>query len=152
MLVIYDTREKHPFDFSFFGWEMKRGTVQTGDYIFEELDICLERKRNTGEIAMNLGSKWKQFEAELNRMQSYKYKFIVCEFNINDISSFPKNSGIPQREWKYLKMTSQFIQKRFFEETSKRGIEIIFSANKTKAEEKVYEIVTHIKNGVNNES
>lgn len=146
MIVTYDTREKHPFDFTFFGWEMKRGTIHTGDYIFDDLDICIERKRTTGEIAMNLGVKWKQFESELNRMEKYRFKFIVCEFSINDISSFPKGSGIPQKEWKNLKMTSQFIQKRFFEETSKRGIELIFASNKTKAEEKIYEIVTNIKN------
>ena len=147
--VIYDTREQYPLDLQLFGFEMVRGTIKTGDYAVEGLDLCIERKRNTGEISMNLGSKWKQFEAELDRMVAFSHKYIVCEFTLDDIDTFPAGSGIPRKRWKYLRMSSGFIKKRFFEETEKRNIEVVFAGSKERAEEYVADIITSlIKNDI----
>jgi hypothetical protein len=144
MNITVDTREQMPWDLSFYGFTMTKGTVKTGDYSVEGLDLCIERKKNTAEIALNLGSKWKPFKAELDRMVDFKYKFIICEFDIQDIYNFPKGSGIPEREWKNLRVSSKFIQKRLFEETSKRGIEIILAGSRQKAEEKVADLIHNI--------
>lgn len=129
-----------------YNFEMVRGTVKTGDYLVEGLEdiLCIERKRNTGEISMNLGSKWKPFEAELNRMLEFKHKYILCEFSLDDIDTFPVNSGIPRKRWKYLRMSSNFIKKRFFEETEKRNIEVIFAGSKERAEEYMADIINNL--------
>lgn len=142
--IIVDTREQMPWDLSFYGFNMTRGTVKTGDYEVEGLNLCLERKKSTCEIALNLGSKWKPFKAELDRMMDFEYKFIICEFSIDDIYNFPKGSGIPERDWSRLRMSSAYIQKKFFEETSKRGIEIILAGSRSAAEKKVVSLINNI--------
>lgn len=127
-----------------YNFEMVRGTVKTGDYAVEGLDLCVERKRNTGEISMNLGSKWKQFEAELDRMVLFEHKYVLCEFTLDDIDTFPVNSGIPKKRWKYLRMSSNFIKKRFFDETEKRNIEVVFAGSKERAEEYMADIIMNL--------
>jgi len=146
MIIKIDTREQYPWDFTFYGGQTKRIKVDTGDYTIDGLEnmISIERKRNTGEIALNLGKKWKQFQAELDRMIEIKYKYIVCEFNSTAIINFPFDSGIPKRDWPYLRMNGPFIQKKLFSEAAKRGIEILFFDSAQQAEKEVYDILSGI--------
>lgn len=146
MIILQDTREKMPWDFSFYGIETKKQKLDTGDYTVEGLEhlLCFERKRNTGEISTNLGYKWKQFSSEFDRMALFKYKYIICEFPFSDLIIFPENSGIPKKFWNGLRMTGNFLQKRFTEETEKRGIEIIYCENTSEAQKKVIELSKEI--------
>ncbi len=116
-LVIRDTREQQGWDFP------KRdrclGTderfLKTGDYSVDgyESVFVVERKRNTSELAQNIIDD--RFERELQRMEEFRFGFVVCEFNLEDIVRYPRNSGIPSSKWKDLRITPQFMMKRVHE-------------------------------------
>lgn len=113
MIIIQDTKEKMPWHFDIYdccdGQVVQ--SLKTGDYTvkgYESL-ICLERKRTVGEIAINLGSKVKQFKAEFERMSTFRFRFIICEFPSSKILEFPRGSGIPQRVWPKLRINGKYI-------------------------------------------
>lgn len=138
MIVIQDTREKYPWDFSFYNdITVERTKLDTGDYSIKgyETEICLERKRSVAEIAINLGKKAKQFEEEFARMATFRYAFVICEFNIEDIERFPVGSDIPKYKWKYIRMSPQFILSRLNKWSETYGIEIIYCGNTSNAED-----------------
>src|SRR6185312_8933976 len=100
--VIRDTREQ-------LGWTFAKhspclgtvsGTLKTGDYTLKGLEetFVIERKRNTAEVAANVAQD--RFWRELERLESFALPFIVCEFSLADVLSFPENSGIPEFKWK----------------------------------------------------
>jgi hypothetical protein len=136
MKIIQDTREKYPWNFSLYNIECIKRKLDTGDYSIEgyEDQICLERKRTTSEIAINLGKKCKPFEAELQRMATFRFAFILCEFELEDITRFPVGSGIPQNQWPYIKMTPQFIHSRLNKWSETYGVEIIYCGDTSNAE------------------
>lgn len=146
MIVLYDSREKEPWDLSFYNIEMQRQKVDTGDYTIQGMEdiLSIERKKSTGELAVNLGFKWPQFEKELNRMLDIKHCFLICEFEITNISKFPVSSGIPERDWAKLRMNANYMQKKLFGECEKRGIELIFCSTKSDAEKEVAKIIKSI--------
>lgn len=101
--------------------------IETGDYGIKELKhniLSIERKFSVGEIYQNLFEK--RFERELDRLEKFKYKFIICQFESRDILSFPYNSGIPQRFWDGLKANGEFIMSKLAGITIKRNIPVIF--------------------------
>lgn len=146
MIIIQDTREQKPWDFSFYDECEKQviRTVKTGDYTIEGLEdkICIERKRNSSEIAFNLGQKYKPFERELERMRSFTFKYIICEFPHHLLDIFPKESGMPIYKQKYSKISGNFIKSKINKITDEYGIEFIFCQNSFKAQEKAIEIFT----------
>jgi hypothetical protein len=109
--VLVDTREQIPWEFP----GSRPATLKTGDYTLEgfETSLCVERKRNTGEIAANLTQD--RFERELGRMDEFPFSFVVCEFTLADLLAFPRNSGIPPHRWKWVRLTPQFLLKRVME-------------------------------------
>lgn len=137
MIILCDTREKHPLNFSFYDKEMESQGLKTGDYSVKGFEdkICIERKRNTGELSINLGSKWKQFSEELLRMCIYPHKVILCEFPEHHLDTFPKNSGIPEKHWSKLRISSGFLKKRLYSIPDTYDIEIVFTNSKEQAEE-----------------
>lgn len=142
MIILIDTREQMGWDFSFFDVETKSQKLDTGDYTIEGTDnlICVERKRNTGELAINLGQKKKQFDAEMERMKDFKFKYLVFEFSIGDMMSFPKNSGIPKDKLSKIRMNSKYMMKCLEEYQNKYGIEILYCNNKDEACETALEL------------
>jgi hypothetical protein len=148
MIIIRDGREKEPWNFSFFPEvkEYKTQALKTGDYTlwgYQDI-ISIERKRNTAEIAINLGKKWKTFEKELKRLEPIPHKYIICEFPESDLDIFPENSGVPKKLWSTLRMSSSFLKSRLYSETIKYNIELIFSVNKSEAEQRAIEIFKNI--------
>lgn len=154
MKVIQDTREKYPWTFKFYDdIELERRKLDTGDYSIEgfEDQICLERKRTTGEISLNLGQKSKQFEEELKRMASFRFAFIICEFTIDNVYEFPVNSGIPERNWKYLRMSPKFIASRLNQWSETYGVEVIYCGNTSNAEDTAVSILRESYNVIQSE-
>ncbi len=111
--IIKDTREKE-----LHGWEFKEsdflsGTKQekldTGDYSIENFEsvFTIERKATTSEIANNIHEE--RFKNELERLDNFKWPFLICEFTIADILTFPVNSGIPPRYWNKIKVKPQYL-------------------------------------------
>ena len=101
-------------------------TLHTGDYSIDELPdwtVSIERKRTVGEIYNNFFEE--RFTKELERLQKFKYKFLICQFNLKDVMSFPVNSGVPQRYWGSLKANSNFLMSKIAHIQIKYGV--IFS-------------------------
>ena len=154
-VIIEDTREKNGWDFD--GFEECKATIQrglkTGDYTLEGLEdvLCIERKASTGELAMNLGKKQKQFDAEIERMSEFRWAYILCEFSIDNLMQFPKGSTIPPRRWKYLRMNGKFMWRKICEYKEQYGIETLFCDTKENAEESAMQIFNRVSEMVNRE-
>lgn len=145
MKLYIDTREKEPWDFSFYGFEQEYLKLETGDYYIEQIpDLCIERKKSTGEISINLGQKWKQFEAEMQRMSEFKHSYLICEFPIDYIDIFPEKSGIPDRYLKKIRMNSSFLKMRLFQNCKKYNIEPLFFNNSEEAKIAVVDIIKNL--------
>ena len=91
--VIKDTREQDGWFFSPYDRckGMEVATMKTGDYTIkghEDL-VCVERKGPITEIATNLGKKKKPFQAEMERMKSFDFRFILLEFSASDVINYP---------------------------------------------------------------
>lgn len=127
--IIQDSREQHPLDLSFFtSSSIIERKLNTGDYTIEGLEdiLFIDRKATTSELALNFGSDWNRFKAELERTRSFKYKYILCEFPEEYLSEFPNHSGIPKYRWKYLKIKSGFLIKKVGEIADQYEIVFIF--------------------------
>lgn len=131
--VIRDTSEKENHGWWFPPDDRCMGTIRssldTGDYTLlgYENTFTIERKRTTGEVAINIYEK--RFIAELERLTQFKHPFIIMEFSMNDVFSFPLNSGIPKNRWKYLKTESKALLKHIMDYQVKYGIPIIFAGD-----------------------
>lgn len=143
MIIVQDTREQTPWDFSFFGADQKIKTLKTGDYSIEgfENQFCIERKKSTGELAINLGSKAKQFQAELERMKTFTHKYLVFEFSIATLLSFPLLSGIPKHQMKGVRMNANYMVSQLEKFEDKYGIEVYYTENATEANEVAYTLM-----------
>ena len=135
MIIVVDTREQLPWDFSFFDVEMVHKKLDTGDYSIDGTDklITIDRKRSSGEIAINLGLKKKAFDDEMKRMAEFKYKYLVFEFSIHDLLCFPRNSGIPADILPKIKMNSKYMIKCLEEYQNKYGIEVLYCNSRDEA-------------------
>lgn len=131
--VIRDQQEKNNYwDFPFSS--VCDGTVvqslKTGDYTLKGFEniLTIERKFSTGEIAKNLTEK--RFERELERLEKFPHPFLICEFEFNDLLTFPTRSGIPPKFWPKLRVTNNFLVKRITEIDLNYRTKIIFAGNK----------------------
>ena len=117
--VIRDTREHRDKGWTFTGSTRCAGTettkLDTGDYSIKGMEelFCIERKGSVSEFARNITEN--RFEKELQRLESFKYPFIILEFEMSDIIDYPKNSGIPYKKRTQLKFRGPFILKRLIE-------------------------------------
>ena len=135
--VIKDTREQQGY---FFGtYKNCAGMIDqkldTGDYTIEGLEdkICIERKASVEEIAVNLGQKKYAFMEEINRMAPYKHKFLILEFNVEDVLNFPDGTRIPEAKKKTLKITGNYIMKMLNEFELYHDIHVLFCGDKHNA-------------------
>lgn len=144
MKIYIDDREKTPWDFSIYNFEQERIRLDVGDYYIEELpDLIIERKASTGEIAINLGSKWSSFEKELKKMKDYKYSYIICEFPFAYFDCFPEKSGIPDNKFNKIRMNGSFMKSRLFNEAKKYNINVLFFENAQMAQSAVIDIINN---------
>ena len=143
-IILKDTREKQGWDFE--SSEKCEAQIdiglKTGDYTLEGLEtsLCIERKASTGELAMNLGKKRKTFEAEIERMSHFRWAYIICEFSIDDLMTFPQNSGIPKSKWKFIRMNGKFMWRKLSEYEEDHGIQIVFCDDRETAKDRVLRI------------
>lgn len=134
--VTRDTREQHGWGFttSKVITGVTESKLDTGDYAICGLEkyLCIERKASTNEIAQNIVQK--RFFKELERMQEYEHKYIICEFSYPDVLSYPINSGVPFYKQKYIKLSSEFLAKKLQEITINYNVNIVYATNKKCAE------------------
>jgi hypothetical protein len=136
-MIIVDTREQKPWDFTFFGCETLTRKLEFGDYSVagRENDVFIERKATTSEIAVNLCNKEgaRRFDAEMERSGSAK-KILICEFPQEYLDVFPEKSGIPRSRIKTVRVGAKFLRKRLHEVVEKYNIELLFAPNRYEAE------------------
>lgn len=79
--IVQDTREQTPLSFhNFRGVESVRSGLKTGDYSVQGYEdrICFERK-SVSDAVSTLVSGHERFLREMERMQSFKAKYILIE-------------------------------------------------------------------------
>lgn len=84
--IIYDTREARPLSFDNLhirginSLPTERRTLKTGDYTFAGFEdlVCIERK-SAQDLYGTLFQGRDRFQREMERMQAFKYKYLVIE-------------------------------------------------------------------------
>lgn len=140
--VVIDTREQLPWEFGLHSTAKKK--LDTGDYSIEGLEhlLCIERKRSVSEIANNISEK--RFKNVLERMTNIPYRFILLEFDLEDIYTFPVGSDIPKKMWEHLKITSKYILKYITEIQLHYGVHILFCGCSENAEKMAVSIMKRV--------
>lgn len=131
--IIVDTREQKPWHFEE-EYAVAHSKLETGDYSIEGLEdiLCIERKRSVSEIANNLTEK--RFDDFLSRMSKYKFPFLLLEFSVDDILSFPIGSDIPKRLWEKIKISPNYILARMIQMSYLYNIHVIYCGSTSNAE------------------
>lgn len=145
--VIRDSREKQNHGWMFPETTECTGTVietlKTGDYTLAnwQNDFVIERKATTSELATNIYES--RFERELERLDSFKYPFIICEFSFDDVAMFPINSGIPKSIWHRVKLSADYMQNCLAKWQIQHKVKIIFAGkNGDIAAKKLFKYIT----------
>lgn len=145
--IIIDTREQQPWTFAEHTVSVCK--LDTGDYSLEGFEhlLCIERKKTVSEFANNIVEK--RYDDWTRRMAQFKYKFLLLEFTLDDVYSFPINSGMPKYLWSQTRISPKFIIKKLTELLIYHDIHIIFcgsikSAQKY-AEAIMYKVYTNEK-------
>lgn len=80
MIIVIDTREQTPLDFSGYPVKTEAAGLASGDYSLRgfENTIALERK-SEADLLGSLTRGRERFEAELTRLRGYAYAAVICE-------------------------------------------------------------------------
>lgn len=149
MIILQDTREKQPWSFVSYDncTAQKTQHLDEGDYTIEEIPllISIERKKSVTELANNLGRKYSQFQNEMDRLQKYRFRYVLCEFTQEQMLIYPTGSKLPKRLFRKIRMSGKFLQHRVNELIDKYGIEFIFCENRFEAQEKAMQLLLKAK-------
>ena len=137
--IIVDTREQNAWEFG--NHTTSRVKLDTGDYSIEGLEhlLTIERKQSVSEIANNITEK--RFAPFLERMSLIPHKFMLFEFDLEDVYQFPVGSDIPKRMWDKLRISSSYILKQISLFHIKYGIHTVFCGDSDNAEKMAVRIM-----------
>lgn len=145
MQIIIDTREKKDlFLFKTFPVETKVKKLDTGDYSIRgfENKITIDRKRDSNELQMCYGQKWRTFSDLLKRMEDFDEAYILCTFPYNHLEIFPRESNIPKSRWRRIKTSASFLRYRTKKiQEDFPNIKILFGNTHYESEEIAYNIL-----------
>jgi len=101
------------------------GTIEknlyTADYsldgYYDDKYFVVERKGTVSEFVGNIThkEKWDDFKNELVRLEEFTHPFVICEFPLACLKSFPVDSDIPKHIWPRLRVNPNFLMKRMQE-------------------------------------
>jgi|SRR3990167_7069055 len=134
--VIRDTREKENQGWYFSKYKECLGTMvkklDSGDYSLEGFEsiLSIERKGSVAEFAHNVIEQ--RFVNEIERLELYKYSFIILEFELTDMLLYPHNCGLPPRVVSKCKFSGKFVMKKTVELLMKYNTKILFCGNSGK--------------------
>jgi hypothetical protein len=126
--VLKDTREQQGWVFepseSCAGTEIV--TLKTGDYTLRgyESVFLVERKGCTSEFAKNLTED--RFTRELERLDDYRWTFLVLEFTLESLLSYPVGSSLPRHKWKTVRARGPYLLRRLQEIQLKHKTKVCF--------------------------
>jgi len=140
--IIVDTREQMPWEFGFH--TTSKTKLDTGDYSIEGFEsiFTIERKRSVSEIANNITEP--RFKDVLSRMGQIPHSFMLMEFDVEDIYSFPVGSDVPKKMWDKLRISGNYIMKYLVEAQLNHNIHILFCGCSENAEKTAVSIMKRI--------
>lgn len=148
--VIVDTREQQPWSFD--NYTIANRKLDTGDYSVEGLEslLAIERKKSINEIANNIIEP--RFKDVIDRLSKIKHSYILLEFDLENVLSYPIGSTLPKKMWDKVKISPSFIMKHILEWQMYHNIKVIFCGCPSNAEQmaefimnKVYYLEIHSK-------
>lgn len=145
-LIIADTREQKPYDYPetdvFAGTKVEK--VSVGDYSIEGLThkIFIDRKLSTAELAKNIVEK--RFYRLLDKARLYTYRFLILEFDLEDVYNFPLNSNMPLWQRKKCRISPAFLESAITKIAVDYGINIIFAGTHERGEKICYSLLKTI--------
>lgn len=140
--IIVDTREQLPWEFGFHLTSKQK--LDTGDYSiqgFENL-FTIERKKSVSEIATNITES--RFKDVLQRMGQIPHSFMLMEFTLDEVYSFPVGSDIPKSKWDKLRISGNYIIKYLIEAQLNYNIHLLFCGDSENAERTAVSIMKRI--------
>lgn len=146
LIPIIDTREKLPYTFAesaYCGKSIVK-TLKTGDYSlvgFED-SLFIDRKGALLEFSKNICEK--RFVRELERTKDFQWKFIICEFDYNEILMFPYNQALPTHIKNSIRISPNFILKKIVEYTINYNINFILAGNRQLANRLCFSIMKEV--------
>ena len=140
--IIVDTREQQPWEFGLHTTSRKK--LDTGDYSIEGLEqlLTIERKKSVSEIANNITES--RFKDVLQRMSIIPYKFMLFEFDLEDVYNFPVGSDIPKKLWDKIKISPKYLLKYLTELQLNYGIHILYCGDASNAEKMAVSIMKRV--------
>lgn len=130
--IIIDTREQKPWLFS--NHATAHIKLDTGDYSIDGLQniVAIERKRNVAEIANNITEK--RFKDVVDRLSKIPHAYLLLEFDMSDVMSYPIGSDIPRKLWSKIRISPNYIIKHLVDLQVDHNIKIIFCGSASNAE------------------
>lgn len=140
--IIIDTREQKPWLFQHQATANIK--LDTGDYSIQGYEnvLAIERKRNVAEVANNITEK--RFKDVIDRLSKIKHSFILLEFDLQDVMTYPIGSDIPRKLWDKIRISPAFIIKHLIDLQLDHNIKVIFCGNSTNAEKLALSIMKKI--------
>jgi ERCC4-type nuclease len=101
-VVLVDTREQNPFDFSrFAGWftGVQKRALALGDYTIAGLeDVCVVERKDLGDLVCSFTAERSVFIERLRRMSSYPHRLLVITAALSQVKSpYPHSNANPNR-------------------------------------------------------
>jgi ERCC4-type nuclease len=140
--IIVDTREQQPWSFD--NMVKSCAKLDTGDYSLKGLEhlLCIERKKSVGEIANNITEK--RFKDVVTRMSAIQHSFLLLEFSLDNVLSYPIGSNVPKKLWDKIKISPKFILKHLVELQLLYNIKVLFCGDADNAETMALSIMRKI--------
>ena len=131
--IVVDTREQQPWSFPHYIVANRK--LDTGDYSIEGLEnvLAIERKKSVNEIATNIIEP--RFKDAISRLSQHKYAFLLLEFDIDRVLSYPIGSALPKRLWHKTKSSPAFLMKHILDWQLNYNIKVIFCGSASDAEQ-----------------
>jgi len=144
VIIVQDTREKQPWQFAE-GQTVEK--LDAGDYALQHsFSIIIERKKGISELARNLGFKRPQFEAELEKMEPYEQRYVICEFSYEAMLKYPKGERIPRKLKRKIKMNGPYMATVISTLEEQYGVEFIFCEDRQTAKNQAEELLSAASN------
>jgi ERCC4-type nuclease len=140
--IIVDTREQQPWEFGLHITAKKK--LDTGDYSIEGLQhlLAIERKKSVSEIANNISES--RFKDVLERLNKISYKFMLFEFDLEDVYNFPVGSDIPKKLWDKIRISPKYLLKYITEVQLNYDIHVIYCGCAEDAEKMAVSIMKRV--------
>jgi ERCC4-type nuclease len=140
--IIVDSREQLPWEFGFHTTSRKK--LDTGDYSIEGMEsiFTIERKMSVSEIATNITEN--RFKNVLDRLNKIPHAYMIMEFDVEDIYTFPVGSDVPKKMWDKLRIKGNYIMKTLLEASINHNVHILFCGDPSNAEKTAISLIKRI--------